>query len=116
MPRAVLLAIGSVAVLYVAVQIVSQGILGESIATAKTPVADAGGRAFGAWGRTLILVGSTVSMFGYVSGMTLAVPRVLFAFARDGFLPRSIASVHPRFRTPHWAIAIQTLIVATLPG
>jgi basic amino acid/polyamine antiporter, APA family len=113
-PRAVFLAIGSIAVLYVVVQIVAQGLLGGSLATSKTPVADAGGRAFGAWGRTLILVGSTVSMFGYVSGMILAVPRMLFAFARDGFLPRIVASVHSRFRTPHWAIAIQTLLVAIL--
>jgi basic amino acid/polyamine antiporter, APA family len=113
-PRAVFLAIGSVAVLYVVVQVVAQGLLGGSLATSKTPVADAGGRAFGTWGRTLILVGSTVSMFGYVSGMILAVPRMLFAFARDGFLPRIVASVHSRFRTPHWAIAIQTVLVAIL--
>jgi APA family basic amino acid/polyamine antiporter len=113
-PRAVFLAIGSIALLYVLVQIVSQGLLGASLATSKTPVADAGGRAFGGWGRMLILIGSTVSMFGYVSGMTLAVPRMLFAFARDGFLPSVIAAVHPRFRTPHWAIAIQTVLVATL--
>jgi amino acid transporter len=113
-PRAVFLAIGTVAVLYVAVQIVSQGILGPDLPTAKTPVADAGGAAFGGWGRTLILIGSTVSMFGYVSGMTLAVPRMLFAFARDGFLPSALASVHSRFRTPHWAIAIQTALVAIL--
>jgi amino acid transporter len=113
-PRAVFLAIGSVAILYVAVQVVAQGVLGASLANAKTPVADAGGAAFGSWGRTLILVGSTVSMFGYVSGMTLAVPRMLFAFARDGFLPRSIAAVHPRFRTPHRAIAIQAVLVALL--
>ena len=113
-PRAVFLAIGFIAVLYLAVQIVSQGILGAALASAKTPVADAGGGAFGAWGRTLILVGSAISMFGYVSGMTLAVPRMLFAFARDGFLPRVVASVHPRFRTPSWAIAIQTVLVALL--
>jgi basic amino acid/polyamine antiporter, APA family len=113
-PRAVLLAIGFVALLYVAVQVVSQGLLGADLASAKTPVADAGGVAFGSWGRTLILVGSTVSMFGYVSGMTLALPRMLFAFARDGFLPRGVASVHPRFRTPHRAIAIQTALVAIL--
>jgi len=49
-----------------------------------------------------------------VSAMTLAVPRMLFAFARDGFLPRALANVHPRFRTPHRAIAIQTLLVAIL--
>jgi len=115
-PRAVFLAIGAIALLYIAVQIVAQGVLGSALATTKTPVADAGGAALGAWGRTLILIGSTVSMFGYVSGMTLAIPRMLFAFARDGFLPRSVASVHPRFRTPHRAIAIQAVIVAVLAG
>jgi len=113
-PRAVFLAIVAVAVLYVAVQIVAQGVLGPALANAKTPVADAGGAALGSWGRTLILVGSTVSMFGYVSGMTLAVPRMLFAFARDGFLPRGVALVHARFRTPHRAIAIQVILVAIL--
>lgn len=113
-PRAVLLSIGVVAVLYVSVQIVSQGVLGTAIASSKTPVADAGGATLGGWGRTLILVGSTVSMFGYVSGMTLAVPRMLFAFARDGFLPHAVASVHPTFRTPYWAIGLQTVLVAAL--
>ena len=113
-PRAVLLSIGVVAVLYVSVQLVSQGVLGPALANSKTPVADAGGAVLGPWGRTLILVGSTVSMFGYVSGMTLAVPRMLFAFARDGFLPRAVASIHPTFRTPYWAIGIQTVLVAVL--
>jgi basic amino acid/polyamine antiporter, APA family len=49
-----------------------------------------------------------------VSGMTLAVPRMLFAFGRDGFLPSALARVHPTWRTPHVAIAAQTAIVATL--
>ena len=113
-PRAVFLAIAGIAVLYIAVQFVSQGVLGASLATTKNPVADAGGAALGQWGRELILIGSAVSMFGYVSGMTLAVPRMLFAFARDGFLPRVVASVHPRFRTPHVAIVIQVALVAVL--
>ena len=68
----------------------------------------------GPTGRSLILVGSAISMFGYVSGMTLSVPRMLFAFARDGFLPGAVASVHPRFHTPHVAIVIQTAIAALL--
>lgn len=113
-PRAVLGAIGAIALLYISVQLVSQGILGSSLAGAKTPLADAAARAFGGWGRTLILVGSSVSMFGYVSGMTLAVPRMLFAFARDGFLPRALAAVHPRYRTPHHAIVVQATIVTIL--
>jgi amino acid transporter len=113
-PRAVFLAMGAVALLYVVVQVVAQGILGPALAGDATPLATAAGAAMGPAGRTLILVGSTVSMFGYVSGMTLAVPRMLFAFARDGFLPAPLAAVHPRWRTPHVAIVVQVVIVLAL--
>lgn len=110
MPRAIAIAMVGVVIVYLSVQLVTQSALGPALGTSKTPVADAGGALLGSWGRTLILVGSTVSMFGYVSGMTLAVPRMLYAFGRDGFLPAALASVHGRFRTPHVAIAVQLVI------
>lgn len=113
-PRAIFIAMTAVTILYIAVQIVAQGILGTALAGKKTPLAEAAAVALGAPGRTLILIGSTISIFGYVSGMTLAVPRMLFAFGRDGFLPSQLASVHAKFRTPHIAIVIQTLIVIGL--
>jgi amino acid transporter len=113
-PRAIFLAMAAIVTVYLAIQIAAQGVLGPSLATQATPLAAAAGVAAGPWGRTLILVGSSLSMFGYVSGMTLSVPRMLFAFARDGFLPGAVASVHPRFRTPHVAIVIQTAIAALL--
>jgi APA family basic amino acid/polyamine antiporter len=113
-PRAIFLAIAGVTVLYVLVQVVSQGILGPALAGQQTPLAAAGEAVMGAAGRQLILVGSVVSMFGYVSGMTLAVPRALYAFARDGFLPAPVAAVHTRYHTPHIAIAIETIVVIIL--
>ncbi len=113
-PRAVFLAMLLITLLYLGLHLVAQGVLGAELAASKTPLADAAGAALGPWGRTLILVGAAVSMFGYVSGMTLAVPRALFAFGRDGFLPRGLAAVHPRWRTPHVAIAVQTVIVCAL--
>ena len=109
-PRAIFMAMVGITVLYLGLQLVAQGVLGPELGAAETPLADAAGRMFGPGGRTLVLIGATVSMFGYVSGMTLAVPRALFAFARDGFLPRPLASVHPRFHTPHVAIAVQSAI------
>ena len=113
-PRAIFLAMGAVSLLYVAVQVVAQGLLGSALAGDPTPLASAAAVAMGPAGRTLILVGSVVSMFGYVSGMTLAVPRMLFAFARDGFLPAPLAAVHPAWRTPHVAIAVQATVVVIL--
>ncbi|MFL5366673.1 MAG: APC family permease [Myxococcales bacterium] len=113
-PRAILVAMTAIVVIYLAIQIAAQGVLGPALATQATPLAEAAGVAAGPWGRTLILVGSSLSMFGYVSGMTLSIPRMLFAFARDGFLPARVAAVHPRYRTPHVAIAIQTAIAVLL--
>jgi len=113
-PRAIFAAMIVVTLLYLAIQIVTQGILGPALVGQKTPLAEAAAVAFGAPGRTSILVGSAVSIFGYVSGMTLAVPRMLFAFGRDGFLPAPLAAVHERFRTPYVAIIVQTLIVIGL--
>jgi amino acid transporter len=113
-PRAIFVAMTAIVVIYLAIQIAAQGVLGPALATQATPLAEAAGVAAGPWGRTLILVGSSLSMFGYVSGMTLSIPRMLFAFARDGFLPARVAAVHPRYRTPHLAIAIQTAIAVLL--
>jgi amino acid transporter len=47
--------------------------------------------------------------------MTLSMPRMLFALARDGYLPKTLAAVHPLYLTPHVAIPVQsgiTLAVA----
>jgi amino acid transporter len=114
-PRAILLAMGAVCLLYLGLQFVAQAVMGDRLAAAvETPLADLGFAVLGRPGRLLLLGGATLSMFGFLSGMTLAVPRALFAFARDGFLPGFLASVHPRYRTPAAAIAVQTAIVTAL--
>lgn len=116
-PRALAIAMTGVVVLYVAIQLVVQGVLGPAPgdpAASATPLAAAAAVALGGWGRALLLAGATISMFGYVSGMTLAIPRALFAFAEDRILPRALASVHPRLRTPWVAIVVQSSIVCAL--
>lgn len=109
-PRAIFGALAGTTALYIGLQMVAQGVLGADLATSRTPLADAAGRALGGAGRTLLLAGAAVSMFGYLCGMVLAIPRALFALARDGFLPRVVAAVHPRYHTPYVAIAVQVTI------
>ena len=113
-PRAIALAMAGITLLYIALQVSAQGILGPALPGAATPLADAAGLAFGGWGRLLLLSGAAVSMFGYLGGMTLSVPRAVFAMAGDGFLPRALAAVHPVHRTPHVAILTQSLAALVL--
>ena len=89
--------------------------LGSGLAHATvSPLAEAAGASLGGWARTLLLTGATVSMFGYLGGMTLSMPRMLFALARDGFLPRALATVHPVHRAPQTAIVVQSLLALAL--
>jgi amino acid transporter len=114
-PRAAIVALAGVTLLYLAIQLVAQGVLGAQLATDKvTPLASAAAVIAGNPGRTVMLLAATISMFGYLSGAVLAAPRCLFAFARDGFLPRQFALVHPRFRTPHVAIIVNTGLTLAL--
>jgi len=113
-PRAVFVAMLAITLLYIAIQLVAQGVLGAALSKSSTPLADAAGVVFGSWGKILLLGAVVVSTFGYLSGMTLAIPRALFAFGRDGYLPAAIAAVHPRYRTPHVSIALQSALACTL--
>jgi len=114
-PRAVGLALATTTLLYLAIQAVAQGVLGGELQQqASAPLAAAAGKLLGEWGRLLVLLGGTVSMFGYLSGDMLASPRSIFAFGRDALLPRVFASVHPRFRTPHVAIVTHAVLIAAL--
>ncbi len=53
----------------------------------------------------LVVAGGLVSTLGFVSGSALGTPRYLFAAAVDRHLPAVFGAVHPRFATPHVAIA-----------
>jgi amino acid transporter len=114
-PRALALAMVGVTVLYLCIHLVAAGLLGPRLATATvSPLAVAAEHFLGRPGYVLLLVGASISMFGYLSGMTLAVPRALWKFAEEGLLPKWLGAVHVRFRTPHIAIIVQSLLVTAL--
>ena len=112
-PRALLIAMSSVTLLYVAIQLVAQGLLGPALAASPAPLADAMGSISPVL-RALMLVGAAVSMFGLLSSELLGNPRVLFAFARDGMLPAALGRVHEASRVPHVAILVNAAIVLLL--
>lgn len=55
------------------------------------------------WLHMLVWLG----LFGLIAsfhGIIMGYSRQIFALARAGFLPQSLAAVNSRFQTPHWAI------------
>lgn len=116
-PRAVFLAFAIITLLYIAIQVVAQGTLGDALAQSTgAPLASAAGRFLGSAGVTLLLLGAVCSMFGYLCGDMLSTPRVWYALARDGFLPAYLKHIDPVRRTPRraiWAHAAVVLILAS---
>jgi len=102
-PRAILIAMAAVALLYIAIQAIAQGILGPALAHSQAPLSDAMGRIHPLL-RLLMLACGALSMFGWLSSDVLGSPRIVFAFARDGLLPRFLGRVHGRYHTPYVAI------------
>ncbi|MSO82399.1 MAG: amino acid permease [Acidobacteria bacterium] len=111
-PRSLFLALGLTTLLYVAIQLVAQGVFGALLSQQTTaPLAAAAGRFLGPAGITLMLLGAICSMFGYLCGDMLSSPRSLYALARDGFLPAPLARIHPAFHTPATAILVHAALV-----
>jgi APA family basic amino acid/polyamine antiporter len=117
-PRALLLGTLTVTACYLALNAAYLYVLppGEVAASARV-AADAAQALLGPRGGAAISALVLLSVFGALSGIVLAGPRVYYAMAGDGLAFRWMGAVHPRFATPHLAIVLQavwaSLLVAT---
>jgi APA family basic amino acid/polyamine antiporter len=104
-PRATMVAIALVVLLYLGLQIVGQGVLGADLAASGVPVADTAG-ALWSPGRTLLLVTACISMAGFLMGNLLGTARLVFALGRDRYLPSALGTVSVKHRVPLRALAL----------
>jgi len=110
-PRAIFIALGITTLLYIMIQLVALGVLGDELGkSGDAALAEAAARFLGNVGRTLMLAGLAISAFGFATSDILSSPRIVFAFGRDAFIPKWFAHVHPRFHTPDVAIITYAVI------
>ena len=112
-PRALFGAMGLVAVLYVSIQLVAQKLLGAGLSGQAAPLAAAAAR-IGPAARAVLVGGAGLSMLAWLASDVLGAPRILFAFARDGLLPRALGRANPRTATPEMAIIVHSALAAGL--
>jgi len=112
-PFALVTMIVTVTSLYTLIQLVALGTVPDlAQRVGGAPLAVAATLVVGAWAGTVMTVGAVASIGGNLGNTLLTAPRYLFAMASDGFGPRALAAVHPRFRTP-WVAVIVLGVVAT---
>jgi APA family basic amino acid/polyamine antiporter len=119
LPRALLLGVSGVIVLYLAVNVVCLRALGvDQLAATTTPASDVMRRALGERGATLIAAGIAISTLGFLSQGILTAPRVYFAMAADGMFFKSIGQLSSRSKAPVAAIALQGIcaVIIALSG
>jgi len=108
-PRSIFVGVFSVIAVYVAANLAYIHALGPArLAASDRVAADAMAAMVGPGGAAFISLVILCSIFGAISANVLAGPRVLFAMAEDGRLPRFLGEIHPRHGTPAhaiWALA-----------
>jgi basic amino acid/polyamine antiporter, APA family len=95
--------------LYILVALVMTLVVNYRLLNVPDPVAvavDAFGPRWG-WFAKTVKAGAIIGLTSVVLVLMYAQTRIFYTMARDGLLPRFLARVHPRFRTP-W---INTLLV-----
>jgi basic amino acid/polyamine antiporter, APA family len=114
-PMASFIALGAATLLYLLIQGVALGVEGLALGNEKvTPLANAAKQFAGPVGYTVLVVGATISMLGYLSSNVLSVPRSWFALGRDRFFPSVFSAVHPKFQSPHVAIVTHGVVIGAM--
>jgi basic amino acid/polyamine antiporter, APA family len=111
------LALGSAAciVIYVLANLAYMRVLSiPEIAASDHVAASAVSRVLGPIGGGVVALITLVSIVGTLNGCFLTSPRLYFAQARDRLFLQKFGEIHPRFKTPHFAIAAQAIWAAAL--
>jgi basic amino acid/polyamine antiporter, APA family len=117
-PRALLIGTLAVTASYIAVNAAYLAVLSPAaVASSSRVAADFADRVMGSGGAAAMSALVVLSTLGAMTGIILTGPRVYLAAAHDGLLFRWIGAIHPRYGTPHHAIALQavwaSILVAT---
>ena len=116
LPRALILGVSIVTVVYVAVSVVFLYLVAPArIASDDTAFAALAGDALlGRAGGVCFTFIVIVSVAGSLAAVLMAFPRVYYAMARDGLFFAGVAAVDPRRGTPMRSIAIQAVLGSVL--
>lgn len=108
-PAALIGGVVAVTFAYAAVLLVCVGVLDQPAANDR-PLAEVGRQLFGPAGAVAVSAGALAVIAGTILVITISMPRMLLALSEQDQLPQWLGRVHPRWRTPHIAIVISSVL------
>ena len=114
-PRAMILAISITLVLYILVAIVALGTLGvDRLAGSASPLVEVAEIAGLSWAGTPVRIAAALAAGGALLTLLAGISRTVFAMADNRDLPRWLAAVDDRWKTPYRAELASGLAAMTL--
>ena len=112
-PMAIMVVLAVVAVLYIAIQVVSIGVLGGSLAGSTAPIQDGFEKILGPVGKTIVAVGTIISILGVATAQSFYLPRIGSSMADNGVMPK-VVGYRNRHNVPAVAMVVSFLIAYPL--
>jgi basic amino acid/polyamine antiporter, APA family len=116
MPIGIITSLIVCTILYILVAAVLTGMVPINQIDVNQPLAGAFEHYGQRWAVALVAVGAIAGITSVLLVSLLAQPRVFFALARDGLLPKKFAQVHPKYNTPWFSTVIMGVIIAIFAG
>lgn len=106
-PQGIFMGIGSIFIIYLLIQLVATGVLGDELAlNPEAPLATTAIKLVGPFGGTVIIATAVMSIFSTIGGDVLASSRLPFAASENNLLPKVLSKIHPKYKTPYTAILL----------
>ena len=115
-PLGVMGALGLGALFYIAIAVVLTGMVPANKVDPGSPLPSALEAVHMAQWAWIPVVGALIGTSSVILTSLLGQSRIFFVMARDGLLPKAVAAIHPRFRTPAAMTMIVGVIVSLVAG
>lgn len=112
-PKAIILVLTLVSIVYILIQAICIGIMGDALVTSKTPVADAAFVFMGPLAKAIVTAGTLISIGGINVASSFLAPRSGVAMSDDGLIPK-VVSKRNKKDAPYVAIIVTVVFAVVL--
>ena len=112
LPIGLMVGLGVCTLIYIIVGLIATGIVPYQQLKSADPLARALTLAGLKTASMIVSAGAVVSMSAVLLVFQYGQPRIFYAMARDGLLPRWAAKIHPKYKVPHVTTIITGVFVA----